>query len=226
MKYKYAYSLLEAACALGNADYQAIAAAMSANDSVRANAAMDEATAACRSCTEAIDCPTWVGYAEDRTLTCPQGYNHPPSYDISNYAPKRRHIPDKEEAPGEVIELAQLLSDALASGTLAGTPDAISRANLIGFWEQHYPTDKPAFLFDAPADAAPLDSDLLLIVAALLSQLKAVNARNNQDNIAADIATILGPGFGETKLKHIFAHANNTLAMRRTPTSNKRNKNI
>jgi hypothetical protein len=226
MKYKYAYSLLEAACALGDADYQNIATAMSASDTVHARTAMEEATAACRSCTEAIDCPTWRGYAEDRTLVCPQGYNHPPSSDISNYVPKRRHIPDKEEAPGEVIELCQLLSDALASGTLAGTPDAISRANLIAFWELHYPTDKPAFLFDAPPDAVPLDSDLLLIIAALLSQLKAVNARNNQDNVAADIAAILGPGFGETKLKHIFAHANNTLAVRRRPMPNNRKKTI
>lgn len=156
MKYKFAYSLVEAASELCGADYQTIAAAMSANDLARARASMEEATAECYQCPEAIDCPRWFTPAggEPAEFFCPQGYRQPPSYKLDDYIPERRYLPEPAEAPAEVIEMCQLLNAALVAGALAGAPDAIPRASLIAFWTGQYPTDKPDFLFDEPAEVA------------------------------------------------------------------------
>lgn len=218
MKYRYAYSLLEAACALCDVDHQTVAAAMSASDMERARTAMKDATAVCRQCPEEFDCPTWVGLcADEPRLVCPRGYDRPPSYDEKDYIQTRRYIPDPAEAPPEVIEICQLLHDALAEGALSGTTDAIPRASLIDYWAHHYPGDKPAFLFDEP-EVAGDGGKAEIVLGALLEYLK-TQRQFKLEAAKLEITDFsLGRGFGSRSLDTVFAKAQEAFRNARNDT--------
>lgn len=222
MKYRYTYSLLEAACALCAADHQAVQASMSSNDQMRAQATKMVATEKCRECPKYfVECPEWKGDIDEPWLDCPQQYESPPSFNDDGYTPKRRFVPAPDEASNTVIEMCRLLQAALSAGELAGTPDAILRSSLIDYWVRQYPNEKPEFLFP-PIEVPAVDTDLLLIIATLIQQIKVTNEK--QEDIVFNANKILGKGFSESRLEKIFAQANRTLATRNANAPAKQNK--
>lgn len=209
MKYKFAYSLIEAACALCDSGHEPIAIAMELADKCSAENAMVEATKKCRECAEAVDCPTWVGGSpEDASLICPEGYDRPPSFRADDYLPRcRRLIPTLDEASADVVEISQLLSDALDAGELVGTPDAISRINLQTFWEKVYPADKPAIFYGESDQAAGDGGKAEIVLGALLQYLKA-QRHFKLDAAKQEITEYgLGRGFSSRSLDTVFSKA-------------------
>lgn len=214
MKLQYSYNLLDAACALCNADYIAVADAIDAADKGAAEFAMSIATDGCSTCPDAKLCPQWEGKSADEhlELICPQGKRTLPSTNMVDYLPKEpRYIPKQNEAPAKVIEVSKYLQEALTDGALEGTPNKITRTSLVEFWSTRFPHDKPESLFP-DEEVQVVDADLLLIIAALMEQLRV--SGETQSDMSFNVNKLLGTGFGESKVEKIFALAKKTLKSR------------
>ena len=113
-----------------------------------------------------------------------------------------------------------MLMEATKCGDLPQAPGEAGRVkhtDLREWMTNTFPHEKPEFLFPKEPEATPADTDLLLVIAALLKQLKVT--KQPQENQAMDVSELLGPRFGDSKIKKIFAEANKALSSRLSSNS-------
>lgn len=207
--YKYSFTVLEAACALCDVDVEHVRSAMLATDTKVADQAMKAVLSKCRFCSSQLDCPEWtpMGYEEPATLICPEHFQSVPSEKLEDYLPAPRSVPMEGEAPKVLVDICQLLGDAIAGGELSSTNGLISRTSLKVFWEKLYPDDKPAMFCDLGRETAGDGGKLQIVLGALLHYLKGNKYFKAEDAKRAISEYSLGRGFSTRTLDTLFSEA-------------------
>lgn len=150
---KYTYTALEAAALWSNHNPLDMRNKMRHRDELLAAARKAMAIEKCRCCDKLMDpCPEYF----EGALICPEGFSTPPSFDDRDYLCPPRPLPSESEAeryPGFSERLESLLA-AIKLGDIPGSPECIRRKDLRMWMEEHYPSQRPAFLFSDSVELA------------------------------------------------------------------------